>query len=204
MYLALVKAKVPKKVYFSILLLPVGFLLASTPMLLISINFNNGITLSWRPDQLSVAAALVTRAAGATSCLVLLILTTPVHAIIPILGRLGIPTFLIEIILLTYRLIFVFAETALRGYQAQTARLGYSSWRQSVSSLGNLSAALFQRSMERARHLEIGLSARGFDGNLPILSDEASPISLPRCLLIIISLGCILSSGIYMETVFHV
>jgi cobalt/nickel transport system permease protein len=204
MGLALGSARILPKLYFSILLLPIGFLIASTPMLLISVDFSNGFTIGWRPDQIPVALALVARAAGATACLVLLALTTPVHAIVPVLRRLGLPAFLVEIILLTYRLIFVFAETAANGYQAQAARLGYSNWKQGLHSLGQLAAALFQRSMERAKHLEVGLSARGFEGNLPVLSEDRNPASPIRCLFILLCLAGVLMFSLYVEAVIHV
>jgi len=204
MTLGLGFARVPYKIFFAILLLPLGFLLASTPMLLISLDVSDGIAIGWQPDQIPVAAALVARAAGASACLVLLALTTPVHSIVPILGRIGVPAFLIEIILLTYRLIFVFTETAANAYQAQTARLGYSNWRKSMMSLGQLAAALFQRSMEKAKHMEIGLSARGFEGNFPVLAEDRNPSSMLRCLFILVCLVSILALSYYAEILFHV
>jgi cobalt/nickel transport system permease protein len=201
---ALFAARIPPRAYAAVLALPIGFLLAGLPVLMVSVDFSGGPLLAWRADQWRLAAALVGRAGGAVSCLTLLILTTPVHAMIPGLRRLGVPAFLIEIMLLTYRLIFVVAETAAAGYTAQAARLGYSGWRQSLRSLGVLAAALFQRSMTRARHMETGLAARGFDGNLTVLSEDAPPVSAVRCAAIGLLLAGVFACAWLSEGMIHV
>ncbi len=202
--LALFAARLPAKVYFAVLGFPVGFLLAGAPMLLVSVDFGHGVALGWRADQIGVAAGLIGRAAGAASCLTLLALTTPVHAMIPSLRKVGVPAFLIEIMLLTYRLIFVFAETVARGYNAQAARLGYVGWRRSVNSLGQLAAAFFQRAMSRAQHMEVGLAARGFEGNFPVLAEPGAAASGPRCAMIVAGLSLILVLGFVAERFVHV
>jgi cobalt/nickel transport system permease protein len=202
--LALFAARLPAKVYFAVLGFPIGFLLAGAPMLLVSVDFSHGLGFGWRADQIGVAAGLVGRAAGAASCLTLLALTTPVHAMIPTLRRIGVPAFLVEIMLLTYRLIFVFAETVARGYNAQTARLGYVGWKRSVNSLGLLAAAFFQRAMSRAQHMEVGLAARGFEGNFPVLRDDGVAASGLRCAAIGAGLSLILILGFVAERFVHV
>jgi cobalt/nickel transport system permease protein len=109
---------------------------------------------------------------AATSCLAFLILTTPLVDWVPLLRRVGVPAGVVELILLIYRLIFVFFERALTGHQAQTARLGYTRMGRSVRSLGLLAGNLFQRALEQARWLEIGLAARGYDGQLRVLASK--------------------------------
>ncbi len=104
------------------------------------------------------------------SCLVGLSLTTPASELIPWLRRVGVPQAVLEIALLMYRLLFILAARAMAGRQAQEARLGYMSFGRSVRSLGLLTAALLSRSLARARRLEIGLAARGFQGELKVLS----------------------------------
>jgi cobalt/nickel transport system permease protein len=202
--LALGAARGPARAYFAVLGLPVGFLLASLPMLMISVDPSGGQVLAWRTDQWPVAAALLGRASGAAACLTLLVLTTPVHAMIPGLRGIGVPAFLIEIMLLTYRLIFVVAETAAAGYAAQAARLGHVGWRRTLRSLGMLAAALFQRSMTRAQHMETGLAARGFDGNLTVLPEDAPPVSIPRCAAIVSLLAATLGCALLAERLIHV
>jgi len=202
--LGLAAARVPARVFLGVLALPLGFLAASLPMLLVSVNFTHGFTVAWSPDQIPVAVALFARAAGATAWLALLILTTPAHAMIPQLRRIGVPAFLVEIMLLTYRLIFVFAETAAAGYHAQAARLGHVGGRRALRSLGGLAAALFARAMTRARHMEIGLAARGFEGDLPVLPEDDAPAAPARLALIAMGLVLLLACGFAAEYLVHV
>jgi len=202
--LGLAAARLPARVLFAVLALPLGFLAASLPMLMLSVDFAQGVAVAWRPDQAPVAAALFARAAGATAWLALLVLTTPAHAMIPQLRRIGVPAFLVEIMLLTYRLIFVFAETAAAGYHAQAARLGHAGWRRAIASLGELAAALFARAMTRARRLEIGLAARGFEDDLPVLPEDDAPIAPARLALIAAGLILLLGCGFAAERLIHV
>ncbi len=202
--LALFAARLPARVYLAVLGFPVGFLLASAPMLLVSLDFADGLSFAWRPDQLPVATALVARAAGAASCLTLLALTTPVHAIVPSLRAIGLPAFLVEIMLLTYRLVFVFAETVASGYNAQTARLGYVGWKRSLRSSGMLAAAFFQRAMDKARRMETGLAARGFEGNLAVLPEDGAAASKARLAAIAAGLSALLVFGFAAERFLNV
>jgi len=163
-------AGIPWKTVLSVLAAPAAFLLAGIPFLAISIDFTAGFTLAFSPEGLQLALTTVIRALAAMSCLAFLILTTPLTDGMLLLRRVGALAGIIELILLIYRLIFVFAERALTGRQAQAGRLGYSRLDRSVRSLGGLAGNLFQRALEQARRLEIGLMARGYTGELRVLS----------------------------------
>jgi cobalt/nickel transport system permease protein len=163
-------ARIPWKTLLSVLAAPATFLLAGIPFLAISVDFATGFDLTLSPEGLRLALETVIRALAAMSCLAFLILTTPLTDGVLLLRRVGVPAGIIELILLIYRLIFVFAERALTARQAQAGRLGYSRLDRSVRSLGLLGGNLFQRALEQARRLEIGLMARGYAGELRVLS----------------------------------
>jgi cobalt/nickel transport system permease protein len=163
-------AGIPWKTLLSVLAAPATFLLAGIPFLAVSIDFTSGFDLSFSAEGLQLALMTVIRALAAMSCLAFLMLTTPLTDGVLLLRRVGVPAGIIELILLIYRLIFVFAERALTGRQAQAGRLGYSRLNRSVRSLGLLAGNLFQRGLEQARRLEIGLMARGYTGELRVLS----------------------------------
>jgi cobalt/nickel transport system permease protein len=165
-------AGIPWKTFLSVLAAPATFLLAGIPFLAISVDFSAGFNLTFSPEGLQLALATVIRALAAMSCLAFLILTTPLTDGVLLLRRIGVPAGIIELIQLVYRLIFVFAERALTGRQAQAGRLGYSRLDRSVRSLGWLAGNLFQRALEQARRLEIGLMARGYTGELRVLSPQ--------------------------------
>ncbi len=176
-------AGVPLQTVMSVLAAPAAFLLAGIPFLAISLSFTAGFSLHFSPDGLLLALETSVRALAAASCLTFLILTTPLTDLVPLLRRVGIPAGIVELILLIYRLIFVFTERALTGRQAQAARLGYSGIQRGVRSAGWLAGALFQRALEQARRLEIGLAARGYCGELRVLTPER-PLSWPRLTIV--------------------
>ena len=172
-------AGVPLKTLLSVLAAPAAFLLTGIPFLAVSVDFANGFSLYLSADGLRLALVTMIRSLAAMSCLAFLILTTPVTDWVAPLQRVGVPAGVVELILLIYRLIFVFFERALTGYQAQTARLGYSRVDRSLRSLGLLASNLFQRALEQARRLELGLLARGYTGELRVLAPERV-LSWPR------------------------
>ncbi len=82
--------------------------------------------------------------------------------------------------------------------------MGHCGWRRTLRSLGMLAAALFQRAMTRAHHMEIGLAARGFEGNLPVLPEDAPPASSLRCAAIAIGLAALFGCALVAERLLHV
>jgi len=191
-----VGARVPARAFLGVMALPAGFLLTSAPFLALSLDLSDGVRLAYSPAGAAAALTVTLRSLGALSCLACLALTTPVAELVPWLRRVGVPAAVVEIALLIYRLIFIFMERALAGQQAQAARQGYSTRRRSLRSLGLLVATLFQRALERARRLEVGLAARGYVGELRVLTPERrlSPRRLAGIggLLLAVALGSLL------------
>lgn len=171
-------ARIPPGDYLRLLALPAGFLLTGAATLLVGVETSGGgLHPVFLPQGLDAAAALAARAGAALSCLLFLSLTTPATALVPPLRRLGVPPAVIEVMLLTYRFLFIAIDTARAMHDAQAARLGYRGWRRSVRSLGLLAAALLPRVLDRGRRLEAGLAARGHDGSLRVVTRHrpASP-----------------------------
>jgi cobalt/nickel transport system permease protein len=187
-------AGVPLRALLAVMAAPLAFLLAGAPFLAVSLSFDEGFSVGFSPDGGRLALEATMRALAATGCLAFLILTTPLADWVPLLRRAGVPAGLIELILLIYRLIFVFAERALTGRRAQAARLGYSRFDRGLRSLGLLAGNLFQRALEQARRLEIGLAARGYTGELRVIEPER-PLSWPRLTMNMACVGLIGLAG---------
>ncbi|MFO1430913.1 MAG: cobalt ECF transporter T component CbiQ [Candidatus Competibacteraceae bacterium] len=192
-----VGAGIPAATLGRFIAVPGTFLLIGIPFLALSVNSAEGIGFSL--SGLETALRVVARSLAAIASMAFLTLTTPVVAWAPLLRRLGVPQVIVEIMLLIYRLIFVFAEQAVTTSQAQTARLGYNGIRRSFRSLGLLVAGLFGRSLAQMRRLEIGLAARNFDGEFRVLQPtyELSPWRLALiggALLIVAIVGLLGSS----------
>ena len=173
-YLATVLgARVPGRVFWGVMAVPAGFLLAGIPALAVSVNLDTvGPLLSLSPEGLALAAAVSLRALAAVACRAFLVLTTPVPDLLRRARRLGMPPALIELAYLMHRLVFVVMERASAARQAQEARLGYRTLGTGIRSLGLLAGGLFLRSLDRGRRLDLGLAARGYQGELRVLGAE--------------------------------
>ena len=106
------------------------------------------------------------RSLGALAALLFLVLTTPLIDLIALLRALRTPEILLEIMVLCYRMLFVFSEAVHDTLTAQSARLGYSTNRLALRSLGGLAANLTLQVWQRAGDLHVAALARNNDGPL--------------------------------------
>ncbi len=178
-------AKIPFTYYLKLLLLPSFFLLSGTVSILFSFASMETIlpTVLWSKQfgswQLFITAnnvdtviTLIFVVLGSISCLYFLTLTTPVQAILQVLRKLKVPSLLIEITEIMYRFIFVFLETALKIYQAQSSRLGYQTARLWLHSISLLISSLFITVFQRAKELTIAMDSRGYAEDILYLDDD--------------------------------
>lgn len=115
---------------------------------------------------LLAAQQLLLRSLAAVSCLFMLATTTPVVYIVAYLSRIPGLRAVMEIMLLTYRFIFVFLAAAGQIYTAQQSRLGYAGPRRSLNAISMLAANLGRKSFMTARELYIALLARNYSDRL--------------------------------------
>ena len=86
--------------------------------------------------------------------------------------KLHIPSFLIELMLLIYRFIFVLSETAWAIMVSQQSRLGNRDLKTRMRSFGALGASLFILALKRSNALYDAMESRCYDGNIRVLSRE--------------------------------
>ncbi|MDK2806033.1 MAG: cobalt/nickel transport system permease protein [Thermoanaerobacterium sp.] len=176
------KAKIPGKVYIKLMLIPFSFLIISVLTLIINVIGDKsaalisldifGVTLGITPKGISTAVTLFFRTLAVVSCLYFLVLTTPVVDIIDILKKLKIPSLFLELLQLTYRLIFVLFDTTGEVYTSQNSRLGYATLENSYRSLGLLISSLFIKSYKDSENLYVALEARCYNGELKVISKD--------------------------------
>ena len=167
---ALIGARAPARTWLALAAAPLGFMLTGAAMLTVQIDASG---LSLAPNGLSAAAGLIARSAAGLSCLLFLALTTPVTDLLTGMRRLGMPAEVAEVALLTYRFLFLLADTAMAMDAAQAARLGHDGFKRRLRSLGLLAANLLPRAMDRARRMETGLAARGWEGEMRVLPQQS-------------------------------
>ena len=171
----LVGAGIPARNYFRTALPPLGFLLFGCLTLGYSLDMNgeNGIlTIRWLPEGWTPIMQLAARSLAALSAMLFLALTTPMTDLIALLRRLKTPEVLLEIMVLCYRMLFVFSEALHDTRTAQAARLGYATPGLALRSLGSLTANLTLQIWQRSRDLHIAAQSRNNDGALRFLEPE--------------------------------
>lgn len=148
-----------------------GFLLAGSLSLLVSPAFDpqGALEVHWLPEGASPFLRLVSRSSASLAALLFLVLTTPLIDLIALLRRLRMPEVLLELMVVCYRMLFVFSEALHDTLTAQSARLGYATPRLALRSLGQLTAGLTLQVWSRAHDLHVAALARNSDGPLRFL-----------------------------------
>jgi cobalt/nickel transport system permease protein len=171
--LALGPARVPARTFGRAVRWPLAFITAGALTSVVSVG---GGGLGWAPDAAARAGSLAGHALAGSAAVLLLATTTPMSDLLPELRRLRVPAAVVEVASVTYRLLFVLLASLTTIREAQTARMGHSTWRRSYRSSGALAAAVLTRSWDRARRLQEGLAGRGMESGLRVLP-EALPSS---------------------------
>ena len=150
--------------YLQVLVLPVSFLLigglallfeaASEPIGVLNINVF-GFWLIVSEKAQSQTALVISRAFGAVSCLCVLSVTTPMPDIIGVLRQARCPDFIIDLMYLIYRYIFILMSLHQEMHSAAKSRLGFRDYRTSIRATGKIYANLLARSY--------GFAGRNFD-----------------------------------------
>ena len=192
---ALVGARVPVRVWLGCALAPAGFMLTGAMALVVQFD-GHGFSLS--PAGLAAAGGLIARSLAGLACLLFLALTTPATDLMAGLRRLGVPAEIVEIALLMYRFIFLIAGEAMAMDAAQAARLGHATHWRRLRSLGLLLASLLPRAFDRARRLETGLAARGWEGEMRVLRDPPA-LSYPVLALVVAAELLTAAAGIWLS-----
>ncbi len=173
------RAQIPGFVLGKMLLVPLGFLVLGV----ITIAFSLGRDAAGMLASLQVgtfflgvtgagleaAGRVFLKALSSVTCLYFLALTVPMTDLIYVLKLFKVPPLIIELMMLIYRFIFVFVETAFHIYTAQSSRWGYSSFKRSLYSFGVLFANLWGKVFLKSRALMDSLLSRGYAGEIRVL-----------------------------------
>ncbi|MBM7557130.1 cobalt ECF transporter T component CbiQ [Halanaerobacter jeridensis] len=180
--LLVLKAKIPKLVFLKLLLVPLSFIIMGLIPIIISVTTSKhdfivqmsywGLTLGISSANLITAVELLFRTTASVCCLYFLALTTPMIEINSMLRKLKIPAVFIEFMNLVYRLLFILLDTAHQIKVAQLSRGGYSSIKNTFTSLAYLGSNLLVKAYYRAKKLSLALKARGYKGKIEVLERD--------------------------------
>lgn len=178
--LLLFKAGIPGRVVLKLMLVPLSFLLIGVATVAVVFSpSNTGMLVSWELGSLhlgvtgnsfNLALSILLRALSSVTCLYFLALTVPMIELIYVLQTLRVPAIFIELMMLIYRFIFVFLETAFNIYTAQSSRWGYCNFKRSMYSFGILFGNLWQKVFFKSKALFNCLLSRGYENELKVIN----------------------------------
>lgn len=205
-------AGIPYQTYFQLQGIPFSFWLLSLPALCLS----GGLKVNWADFSADVwwgiplgdvylylskqgieqGRDILTRAIALSSCTYFILLTIPFAEITRIFQRIGFPPLILELLTLMYRFIFLLTDTVFELLNAQQARNGYRNWQASMGSLALVVSQLLRRTLDNYRQITLGLTSRGFQGQLQFWHSSRYRPSLrygieaiAGCLFLLASLG---------------
>lgn len=156
------------KLWLTVLTVPGLFLVPSAMPLAVHVDWSQ-ITTGWsaltstRP-MWTHALEITLRAWAASSACLLLACTTPMADILGLLRALRVPSTIIGVALVMYRLVFVLWEQILVSYAARQARGGGQI---TVNSAAQTIATVGVQAWARASAMEQGIQGRGDGSQLP-------------------------------------
>jgi cobalt/nickel transport system permease protein len=169
-------ARIPVRLYLSLLLIPLSFALFSVivimfvtgggiPILAIDAG---GFTLTVTTGSANLSLLLLARTFGGMCSLFFIALSTPMIEIFSTMHSLHLPDVVIDLSMLIYHFIFILIGEVIAIYNAQTIRHGYTTIRRSVHSLAMLGGMLFIRAWRQGEELITAMDARCYNGRLEL------------------------------------
>ncbi|ABR54698.1 cobalt ABC transporter, inner membrane subunit CbiQ [Methanococcus vannielii SB] len=175
-------AKVPKKIYINLLLVPIFFGIFSFFLMIflfgdvVWASFEVfGFKINILKDGFELGLLTFSKMVGGVCCTLFLALTTPFTEIFYILKKLKVPESFLEISMLTYRYIFVLLGDTIIMSHSQKTRLGYMGLKNCYRSLGLLMGSLLIKSLDKGDFIYTTLSSRGYSGNLMFFGEIPYP-----------------------------
>jgi cobalt/nickel transport system permease protein len=179
--LAVFGAGVPVAAYSRALVLPAAFIALGVVGLCFSVDFGQPGWIATEPAGAHLALVTGMRAWAAAAVTLLFSFTVPVTHLLAMLRRLRVPETLLDLVHLTYRMLFLLDESRRVIVQAQSSRLGYCNARTALRSTGQVAAGLFIRAILHAFRLERGSSFYAHRRKRGVLTASLRSLS-PRCL----------------------
>jgi len=151
-----------------------------------------GFMLPASAEGLAQGCLLAVKTCSSVTLMLCLIYTTTMDKILMAAAWLRVPSILIDISLLMYRYIFLFAKEAASILHAQKLRFGYTNFKNSMRSLAILLGMVFIRAFDQASILQNAMNLRMYRGSFkpsklkPIPMREVVMSGIVTCLMVIV------------------
>ncbi len=118
------------------------------------------------------AALLIGRAETASTFALLLILTTPWPHVLKALRAIKVPVIVVAVLGMTYRYIFVLAQTAMQMFEGRRSRtIGPMSGAERRRMMADFAGALLGKSLHLSGEVYLAMLSRGYRGEVRLLED---------------------------------
>jgi cobalt ECF transporter T component CbiQ len=171
-------SKAPLKVYLKRLLYPSYIIIFVSIVQPFTYGSQIAATVPWLglpiyQEGIAFAILIFTRCLAAVSILNLLILVTPITAIMDSLAWFKVPSAILDTMMLMFRYISLISEESARMYKAQASRCGHSrtvNYFKKIQNYGTIAGSLVVRSFDRALKVGDAMASRGYTGQNSLFS----------------------------------
>lgn len=115
-------------------------------------------------EGLDSGLLLMSRVLAGISMVLFLTMSTSINKLIFAAKWLHLPGAFLEVLIITYRYIFVFLDEISTINNAQKVRLGHSSFSRSMNAFGNMSGIIIIRAIDKSEKLYKAMKSRGYNG----------------------------------------
>ncbi len=170
--------------YMKLMLIPFGFLLAGTAAVMVNVSGEpldafalpvGGLYLTGSKEGIFRGVQMVSTALASVSCLYFLSFSTPMTDMLTLFESWRLPSVLTELMLLTYRFLFILLETAAWMTVSQRSRLGDRDKKTWLRCRGMLASSLFLLAIRRAGAIYDAMESRCYDGTIHMLRENRPP-----------------------------
>lgn len=116
---------------------------------------------------------LMCRVLAGITTMLFLTMSTAINKLIFAAKWFHVPNAVLEVLTITYRYIFVLFEEMATIKNARKTRLGFSSYRRTIESFGDLSGIIIIRTLDKSERLYKSMKSRGYNGQNIIVHYEA-------------------------------
>ena len=205
----LLLARVDARTYAGLFIGPFLFAITSV-IVIILLTGGPAPYWSWTPlpwlsfsitrESLNAGIFVLCRVMGGMAALIFIAVTTPMTDLFVVMRSWKVPEAVLDLAMMIYRIIFMIMDQLVQTYQAQSMRLGYSSFRESISSFSTLCGSVFIASWDAGEDLVRAMDARCSTGRFAMLGEnrpvEAKPLLVVICFLVLMSVIVVLTGNI--------
>ena len=203
----LILGRVDIRTYAELFIVPLYFALMSAAVIVL-ISGGEHTLWSWNPlpflplslsrESINTGFFVFCRVAGGMSALLFIALTTPMTDLFVVMRNLRIPDFVVDLAMIIYRAIFFLIDQVRQIHGAQVMRLGYSGWRESITTFSVMCGAAFIAAWDAGDDLVRAMDARCYDGKFALLGENRPVEIQPLCALVLF-----LATGAAVVTATH-